>query len=62
LGRFADAEIAQIDEQSMVLFEALLEVPDPDLYNWITGTEETPALYDTPLLRRIRDFHLGGAR
>jgi antitoxin CptB len=62
LGRFADAEAAKFDEQSMASFEALLEVPDPDLYNWITGTEETPALYDTALLRRLRDFHLGSAR
>jgi antitoxin CptB len=62
LGRFADAEVAKLDEQSMASFEALLEVPDPDLYNWITGTEETPAPYDTPLMRRLRDFHLGSAR
>ena len=62
LGRFADAEVAKFDEQSMASFEALLEVPDPDLYNWITGTEQTLALYDTPLLRRLRDFHLGSAR
>jgi antitoxin CptB len=62
LGRFADAEIAKLDEQSMVSFEALLEVPDPDLYNWIVGAEQTPAPYDTPLLRRVRDFHLGSAR
>jgi antitoxin CptB len=62
LGRFADAEAAKFDEQSMASFEALLEVPDPDLYNWITGTEETPALYDTALLRRLRDFHLGSVR
>jgi antitoxin CptB len=62
LGRFADAEVAKFDEQSMASFEALLEVPDPDLYNWITGTEQIPALYDTPLLRRLRDFHLGSAR
>jgi antitoxin CptB len=62
LGRFADAEAAQFDEQSMASFEALLEVPDPDLYNWIVGIEETPAPYDTPLLRRLRDFHLRSAR
>jgi antitoxin CptB len=62
LGRFADAEMAKFDEQSMASFEALLEVPDPDLYNWIVGAEETPTLYDTPLLRRLRDFHLGSAR
>lgn len=62
LGRFADAEAAKFDAESLASFEALLEVPDPDLYNWITGTAEIPALYDTPLLRRLRDFHLGSAR
>jgi antitoxin CptB len=62
LGRFADAEMARLDERDIGLFEALMEAPDPDLYNWITGTEETPALYDTPLLRRLRDFHLGSVR
>jgi antitoxin CptB len=62
LGRFADAEIAKLDEQNIGSFEALLEVPDPDLYNWITGTQEIPPPYDTPLLRRLRDFHLGSAR
>jgi antitoxin CptB len=62
LGRFVDAEMAKFDEPSMASFEALLEVPDPDLYNWIIGAEETPALYDTPLLRQLREFHLGSAR
>jgi antitoxin CptB len=62
LGRFADAEMAGLDEQDIDVFETLIEVPDPDLYNWILGAEEPPALYDTPLLRRLRDFHLGDAR
>ena len=62
LGRFADAEAEKFDEPSLGLFEALLEVPDPDLYNWITGTAETPASHDTPLFRRLREFHLGSAR
>ena len=62
LGRFADAEMAELSEQDVAAFEALIEVPDPDLYNWILGAEEPPALYDTPLLRRLRDFHLGSAR
>jgi antitoxin CptB len=62
LGRFADAEMAKLDEEGIASFEALLEVPDPDLYNWIVGAWETPASYDTPLFRRLRDFHLGSAR
>jgi antitoxin CptB len=62
LGRFADAEMTRLDEQDIGAFETLIEVPDPDLYNWILGAEEPPALYDTSLLRRLRDFHLGSAR
>jgi antitoxin CptB len=62
LGRFADAEMAKLNEQDIGVFETLIAVPDPDLYNWILRAEEPPALYDTPLLRRLRDFHLGGAR
>jgi antitoxin CptB len=60
LGRFADAEIANFDDETVDAFEALLEVSDPELYGWITGTLEAPPLYDTPLLRRLCAFHLGG--
>jgi antitoxin CptB len=61
LGRFADAELAKLDDLSLDAFEALLQVADPDLYGWITCTVEAPPLYDTPLLRRLRQFHLGTA-
>jgi len=60
LGRFADAEIGGFDDRTLSTFEALLEVADPELYAWITRSIEVPPLYDTPLLRRLRQFHLGG--
>jgi antitoxin CptB len=59
LGRFADAEIGGFDDGTLNAFEALLEVSDPELYAWIVGNVEAPPLYDTPLLRRLRLFHLG---
>ena len=62
LGHFADAELAKLDAGDVGSFEALLEVPDPELYGWITGTIEIPASHDTPLLRRLCAFHRGGAR
>ncbi|HLL27694.1 MAG TPA: succinate dehydrogenase assembly factor 2 [Xanthobacteraceae bacterium] len=61
LGRFADAEIAKLDDETLDAFETLMEVSDPELYAWITGSLEAPPLYDTPLLRRLRQFHLGSA-
>lgn len=56
LGRFADAEIAALDDADLDAFEALMEVPDKDLFSWIIGTAETPANYDGPVLARIVAF------
>jgi antitoxin CptB len=57
LGPFADAAAAGFSEIEVAAFEALLEVPDPDIYAWIIGSAETPADYDTPLFRRLCAFH-----
>jgi antitoxin CptB len=57
MGRFADAEIAAMSEDDLAAFEGLIEVPDRDLYLWITGEVETPPAFDTGLLRRLKSFH-----
>lgn len=63
MGRFADAEIANLSETDLDDFETLLEAPDPDVLAWLTGEIETPSDYDTPVFRKIRAFHtlLGSA-
>ncbi len=57
MGQFADAEIGTLTESELDDFEALIEVPDRDLFSWITGTEEAPSNYDTALFRRLKVFH-----
>lgn len=57
MGQFADAEIGTLTESELDDFEALIEVPDRDLFSWITGTDETPSNYDTALFRRLKVFH-----
>lgn len=57
LGRFADATISSLDEAELANFEALLDVPDPDVLSWITGEAGVPGEADSPLLRRIYAFH-----
>ena len=61
MGRFADAEIGTLSEDDLDEFERLIEVPDRDLYRWITGEDEVPANYDTPLFRCLRTFHTHAA-
>jgi antitoxin CptB len=59
VGRFADAWIERLSEGELTEYERLIEVPDPDLYAWISGEQAVPARYDTPLLARLRAFHFG---
>ena len=59
-GRFADAVISELSEADIDAFETLSEVPDPELYAWLSGGRPVPAEYDMAMFRRLRDFHLGG--
>jgi antitoxin CptB len=58
MGRFADAFIDRMAPAELDEFERLIELPDPELMNWIMGALPPPAAHDTPMLRRLRDFHL----
>ncbi len=62
LGRFAGAEIAGLCESELDDYELLLEAPDRDVFSWVTGEAETPSLYDTPVLRKIRAFHSNNSK
>ncbi len=57
MGGFADAHIATLTDGELDAYEALIDVPDADLLGWVTGEFAVPAQYDTPLFRRMRDFH-----
>lgn len=53
LGPFADAEIAGMTEDELDFYEDLMNAPDLDLFDWITGQREVPPGYDTAVFRRI---------
>ena len=57
LGRFADAKVDGLDNEQLAAFEALLDVPDPEVLSWIIGEEAVPADRDSPLLRQVIAFH-----
>lgn len=57
VGRFCDSEISLLDEAELDEFEVLIEAQDQDLYNWVAGSAEVPASYDTRVFRRLRDFY-----
>lgn len=57
MGQFADAELAGLTEVELDQLELLMEVPDRDVFAWLTGEAATPGNYDTAVFRRIRAFH-----
>jgi antitoxin CptB len=54
LGGFVQRHIDALDESELAALEALLELPENDLADWLTGRMPIAPEVDTPLLRRIR--------
>ena len=54
LGRFADEALAGMDADRLARFEALVDVPDRDLYGWIAGSEPVPATYDDDIMASLK--------
>jgi antitoxin CptB len=57
LGRFADAELGGLSDAQLEEVEAWLDIPDQQMFAWVNGAEDVPSELDTPLFRRLRDFH-----
>jgi antitoxin CptB len=60
VGRFADAYIDKLDEAALDDFERLIEVPNAELYAWVSGEAGVPAEHDTAVLRQLKTFHERG--
>ena len=53
LGRFWDAEGAELDTASLDAYEAMLNENDQDLYAWVSGQGAPPVGF-APLIERLR--------
>jgi antitoxin CptB len=58
MGRFADAHIATFTDADMDALELLMTVPDQQMLAWLLGAEPPDPEFDTPMYRRLRDFHM----
>ncbi len=58
LGGFADRELRTMDEAELDRFEALLEVPEPTIYAWITGRAAPAPEHDHEITRRLIAFKI----
>src|ERR1700689_5063144 len=58
LGRFADAEIADLGDAELAQLEHLIEVPDPDLFAAWPGNKPLAPEYASGLFDRIKSFRV----
>lgn len=56
LGSFAELHLAGFDGTRLAEFEALLDLPDADLFDWINGRSAPPPQYDTDVTRLLLAF------
>lgn len=56
LGSFAESYLAQFGDPQLDRFEALLEVPDAELFDWINGRTMPPPEHDTDVTRLLLAF------
>ena len=55
IGGFVRTNLALLTDDDIDALEVLLEIPDVDLADWLTGRRPIPPESETPMLRRIRD-------
>jgi antitoxin CptB len=58
IGDFVKARIAGMTEAELDEIEAVMEFPDAELADWLTGRRPIPGHADSPMLRRIRQAAL----
>ena len=62
LGPFADACLDGFGGAELREYEALLELPEPDLYEWILGRAAPPAAARSSVLDRLIAHYADNAR
>ena len=58
IGDFVKARIATMSEVELDELEQVMEFPDAELADWLTGRVAIPAHADSPMLRRMREAAL----
>ena len=56
LGSFAEAYLGGFGAAQLDRFEALLDCPEPDIFDWISRRAPPPPEYDHDVTRLLLDF------
>jgi antitoxin CptB len=60
MGAFADARLPGMSDAELDQFEALLDLPDQDVYAWFTGQAPAPLETRSAVLDALLSFRVSG--
>ena len=58
LGQFAARYLAELSDDELDMFEALLDAGDPKILAWVQGDEEVPKAVQGPVIELIKKFEV----
>jgi antitoxin CptB len=56
IGGFVQAHLSSLTDADIDALEAVMEMPDTMLADWLTGRDPVPPGQETEMLRRMRDY------
>ncbi len=57
LSRYADVHLADMVDPDLAVFEAFLQLPDPEIQNWIMGSGDVTDDRFVDLVGALKSFH-----
>ena len=60
MGSFARQYVPEMDDDALSELEALIDVSDPDLYDWLLGRVDVPLEFRTTTFERLRQHRPEG--
>ncbi len=57
-GGFAEQSLDAMDDAELSEFEALLSLPDQDIYSWVRGLAPAPANVSGPIFQLLQEFDI----
>jgi len=61
MGSFADQHVPGFSEDELDQYDQVLQISDPELYNWICGREDLAERQSLPVLEKLLDHHYATA-
>ncbi len=56
MGNFAESAVPGMGAAELDLYEELLNTPDPDVYDWVSGQKPVPANVMNPVIEQLINY------